>query len=229
MGLIALPHTIQAGQTALASEVQENFEAIVTVVNGGIQTVNITDNAVTQAKIASSAVGTNQIADGAVTAGKIATGAVTETKLDNSAVTANKLATNAVTTDKINTGAVTETKIANGAVTVDKMSAAALAQPLLTLFPGLDSAPRLYVVKSSGTVEIPTGWSVTHDNNGTYTVTHNFGSTNYLVLFEGLIGVTPHAVTEVVTKSSNYFTYRSQYITNSPYITGAVNCLVLRL
>lgn len=185
MGLVTLPHTIKAGQTALASEVQENFEAIITAVNGGIQTVNITDDAVTQAKIADGAVGTSQIADGAVTAAKIATGAVTETKLDNSAVTANKLANNAVTTAKINNGAVTTDKLGSGAVTTTKLATSAVEYITGTLIPQYGKV-RFYVLKyvlGLGGVVVPSGWSVNRSSEGVYVVTHNLGHTSYAPIF----------------------------------------------
>lgn len=212
MGLVTLPHTIKAGQTALASEVQENFEAIVTVVNGGIQTVNITDNAVTQAKIADSAVGEAQIASSAVTAAKIATGAVTETKLDNSAVTANKLANNAVTTAKINNDAVTADKLGSGAVTTTKLATSAVEYVTGTLVPQYGKV-RFYVLKyvlGLGGVVVPSGWSVSRSTEGVYVVTHNLGHTSYAPIFAPYGANAYHAIS-TSNQSTSTITVRTYF------------------
>lgn len=87
----------------------------------GIQTENIKDLNVTEAKIAANA----------VTEGKIGTGAVTETKIGAAAVTADKIGALAVTEAKINTAAVTADKIDTGAVTEDKIGAGAVSDTAL--------------------------------------------------------------------------------------------------
>ena len=84
MALVNLPNVFEAGETALASEVNQNFTAITEQVNGNLD-------------------GTN-----------IANGSITENKLGNGAVTTVKLASNAVTTNKIADGSITEDKLAPG-------------------------------------------------------------------------------------------------------------------
>ena len=120
-----------------------------------ILTVDLADDAVTQAKLADDAVGTNQIADGAVTSAKLASGvlttgnlsdngvttvkladdAVTQAKLADGAVGTDQIAANAINSEKIENagiesaniadGAVTTTKIANGAITSSKIATGA--------------------------------------------------------------------------------------------------------
>ena len=81
-----------------------------------IDTANIANNAVTNAKINDRAVTTSKIADAAVTANKLASSAVTNAKIANNTITATQLANNAVTTDKIANGAVTQAKLAANVV-----------------------------------------------------------------------------------------------------------------
>ena len=75
-------------------------------------TVDIADDAVTEAKIANNAVTESKIAELQVTTGKIADFQVTNGKIDSNAVTQSKIADNAVT----------ETKIANNAITTPKFA-----------------------------------------------------------------------------------------------------------
>ena len=82
-----------------------------------VQTIGITNDAVTADKIATGAVGTTEIADDAVTTAKIADNAVGTTEIANDAVTAAKIAT----------GAVGTTEIANAAVTADKMGSGSVS------------------------------------------------------------------------------------------------------
>jgi hypothetical protein len=58
----------------LASEADADIDTIFAAWNGGADTVNLRDNAVTSAKIAPGAVGTRELADGGVTSSKLATG-----------------------------------------------------------------------------------------------------------------------------------------------------------
>jgi hypothetical protein len=64
MAKITLPYTLANGNTADGGQVQQNFDAVLTQVNGNLDANNI----------ASSGVGTTQIADGAVTLAKLASG-----------------------------------------------------------------------------------------------------------------------------------------------------------
>jgi hypothetical protein len=81
-----------------------------------VDTLQLSNNAVTNAKIAVGAI------QGAV----IAAGAITETKIDDDAISTPKLQAGAITAAKIDTGAVTATKIASGAVTTVKLDAEAV-------------------------------------------------------------------------------------------------------
>ncbi len=76
-----------------------------------INTNDIVDGAVTDAKLADNAVVTSKINDGAVT----------NVKLEDNAVTASKIDDNAVVTSKINDGAVTNGKLADNAVNTSKI------------------------------------------------------------------------------------------------------------
>lgn len=67
-------------------------------------------------------VGTNQITDGAVTFAKLANDAVTSVKIADGAVTNGKLASSSVSTAKLQDSAVTEGKLDNGAVTEQKLA-----------------------------------------------------------------------------------------------------------
>lgn len=101
-----------------------------------VQTGDLGDDAVTNAKIAVDAIQGDVIAAGAITESKIGSDAVTTAKLANDAVTADIIAANAVTTTeiadssistpKIVSGAITAGTISTGAVTADKVLANAI-------------------------------------------------------------------------------------------------------
>lgn len=104
---------------------------------GTIDTADISDAAVTAAKIGAAAVEAAKIANNAVTTDKINALAVTEAKVAASAITtakiaaaavaAGNLATSAVTSDKINALAVTEAKVAANAITTGKIADLAIS------------------------------------------------------------------------------------------------------
>lgn len=82
------------------------------ILNGGVNTTQLADNAVTTAKIL----------DANVTAGKLASDSVTTAKILDANVTAAKLASDSVTTAKILDGNVTTAKIADANVTDAKLA-----------------------------------------------------------------------------------------------------------
>ncbi len=88
------------------------------IADGGVESSNLSDEAVTNEKIAQGAVTSSKISDASVTGADIADGAVTTTELAENAVTSSRLANNAVITAKIADRAVTNAKLAsNAAVT----------------------------------------------------------------------------------------------------------------
>ena len=93
MAHLTYPFTITPNTLASASQVMGNFDAIKSILNGGIDGTNLADGAVTAGKLASKAVDTSALADGAVTDGKLADGAVTNAKVAAAAAIAlSKLA-----------------------------------------------------------------------------------------------------------------------------------------
>jgi hypothetical protein len=131
MATITLPYTITNGQTTDATKLMADLNAIVTEVNGNLESVNIKDLAVitdklaalavTAAKLATDAVETLKIKDLNVTVAKLATDSVETLKIKDANVTAAKLATDAVETLKIKDANVTAAKIATDAVETSKI------------------------------------------------------------------------------------------------------------
>ena len=104
--------------------------------DGTVTTAKLADDAVTAAKLASSAVVTASIVDDAVTAAKLASSAVvtasivddnvTQAKIADDAVGADQLASSAVVTASIVDDAVTQAKIADDAVGADQLASSAV-------------------------------------------------------------------------------------------------------
>lgn len=103
MSQITLPNALADGTTAYGSEVRENDDAIVLVVNGGLDDGNIAVSAAIAgsklSNVAGSRVPTDRIEDDAVTADKLRDDAVTD-------------ANRAVTTNHIRDAAVRKAKVA---------------------------------------------------------------------------------------------------------------------
>jgi hypothetical protein len=106
----------------LAGEVDADLDTIYGAWNGGADTVNIRDSAVTSQKLAADAVGPREIADGGVFTVALADNAVTTPKLADGAVTSGKLAPGAVTSGQLGPGSVTTVTIAEGNVTDSKIA-----------------------------------------------------------------------------------------------------------
>lgn len=112
MGLIPSLNEFVPGTPILASQVNSNFDSIVSVVNGGLSEENIQNLSISTVLIANSAVTTPKILDGAVTAEKLDDSSVVTEKIANTAVTLAKMAPNSVDTDNLVDGAVTVAKSA---------------------------------------------------------------------------------------------------------------------
>lgn len=208
MGQLSTPNTFVAGTAAKASEVNANFEAVESVVNGNIDTTNLKDVSVTTGKLADSAVTTAKIADDAVTSAKIADNAVTAAKLASDAVTGSigdedittdmltdgavttvKLADDAVTASKLGDGAVTSSKLGDGSVAFDKLTSVAISGIIEALFPqhgntvqdgtGDSADVRVhFVAYEDGSIVTP---SVTLRDGGTALSVTNFAPGNYQI------------------------------------------------
>ena len=108
------------------------FSQVPTFPNNTIETADIQDDAVTQAKIADSAVGSDQIASDAVTQAKIADDAVGADQLASNAVVTASITNANVTTAKIADDAVTQAKIADDAVGADQLASDAVVTASIT-------------------------------------------------------------------------------------------------
>ena len=111
------------------------------VATGAIDADAIAANAITAGKIAASAIGATQIATGAITSVKFASGAVTAsaiaanaigaTQIGTGAISNTKIADNAISDAKINAGAITAAKIASSALTAAKFGSSAITSTVL--------------------------------------------------------------------------------------------------
>tara|TARA_R100001086_G_scaffold242540_1_gene170324 strand:- start:540 stop:1778 length:1239 start_codon:yes stop_codon:yes gene_type:complete len=90
--------------------------------DGTVTTAKLADDAVTAAKLASSAVVTASIVDDAVTAAKLASSAVVTASIVDDAVTQAKIADDAVGADQLAASAVVTASIVDDAVTLAKMA-----------------------------------------------------------------------------------------------------------
>ena len=96
------------------------------ITDGAVSTAKILAGAVVTAKLAAGAVTADTIAANAITTAKILAGAVVTASLAASAVTADTIATNAITAVKISAGAIETAKIAAVAITAEKIAADAI-------------------------------------------------------------------------------------------------------
>lgn len=103
------------------------------ITDGAISTAKIAAGAITASQIAADTITAANIAAGAVTAAELAAGSVTTAKLDAGAVTADKITASTITGDKIAANAITATNIAANAITADKVSAGSITAAKLSV------------------------------------------------------------------------------------------------
>lgn len=123
--------SVVAGQSITITYDDAAGTSTIAVTAGSIDTAQITDDAVTAAKLAAGAVETANIADGNVTTAKLADDSVTTAKIVDANVTDAKLASNSVTTAKITDANVTTSKLADDAVTTVKITDANVTEAKL--------------------------------------------------------------------------------------------------
>jgi hypothetical protein len=112
-----------------AADARTNLGLGILAILNSINTPQLTDGAVTSAKIANSAVSTSKIASGAVTSMNLANSSVTSEKIANAAVGTGQIANAAITTIKLADGVVTGEKLAGSAVTTPKLNDGAVTAP----------------------------------------------------------------------------------------------------
>lgn len=205
MSVVVLPNTITPNTPASATEVQANFDAIATIVNGNLDSANLKDDAVTASKLADDAVGTINVSNGAITTDKLAAasvtaakiaskavgvslladGAVTTAKLTDDSVTQAKIADSAVGSSQLASGAVTSGKVGNTAVDTANLVAGAVTPDKTSFLPQLTSSSEgVFVgrVKADGSATtLPAGWTSSKLSTGVYTITFT-GSGTYVAL-----------------------------------------------
>lgn len=86
-------------------------------ITGQITTTQITNNAISTAKLAAGAVTANEIAANTITAAKISAGTITATEISSGAITTAKLAAGAVTANELAANSIIAGKIAAAAIT----------------------------------------------------------------------------------------------------------------
>ncbi len=95
--LVALGPAVLAANTIGSSDIIDESILSQDIKNGEVQTVDLADLAVTQAKLGPSAVGTGNVADNSLTGADLADFAVTRTKLGLNSIGSNNVVNEALT------------------------------------------------------------------------------------------------------------------------------------
>jgi hypothetical protein len=152
------PPTLKRWQASITNwttfqlEVAANGIDTVKITNGAVTTTKIQDFAVTEAKISAGSVTESKLADGAVTRVKIANGAVDSTKLTNSAVSTANIADGAVTRVKLATDAVGGSSITNFGIGPNKLATNSVDNYAITN--GAITGDKIAALSVTGTVHI---------------------------------------------------------------------------
>ncbi|MEV6287395.1 hypothetical protein [Kribbella sp. NPDC051770] len=125
-----------------STDISDDAITTAKIAANAVTAAELNAGAVTTAKLAAGAVTTNELGAGAVTAVKIAADTITASELAANAVVAGKIAagtivaadisTGAITTAKLDAGAVTTAKLAAGAVTATEIAAGAITAAKLS-------------------------------------------------------------------------------------------------
>ncbi len=163
------------------------------IADGAVATSKIDIRAVTTDRIADLAITTDKVADFAIDRLKIADGAVNTSKIEDYAITTSKIADLAITTDKVADFAIDRWKIADGAVATSKIEDYAItnskiADLAVTTSKIADESVTYAklaqdvkdAIENSGGGGGARIFQTTIGNgtDSTYTITHNFDTTN---------------------------------------------------
>ena len=154
---------------------------------GTIGATQITDAAITTAKLAVGAVTADTIGANAIVAGKISANAVTSgtisagvvgaTEIAANAITATKIAAGAIEADKLAANSVTAVKLAAGSITSDKLTANCVTAGAIAA----SSVDANKIAANSINATHITAGSITADKIGAYAVTADKLDTNAII------------------------------------------------
>jgi microcystin-dependent protein len=196
MANVAIPHVFVQNTPARASEVNDNFSAVIAQVNGNLDSSNLVAGAVTEpilglgavteSRLATDAVTNSKIKDGEITDSKFAPGPFQEARIPN--LNANKVTSGTLGTDripgldtsKITSGTFANSRLANmdsqrikGRLTAGSGPPEDLTQAQMQTFLGISgliagAIPAGIITMWSGSVaSIPSGWTLCNGSNGT--------------------------------------------------------------
>lgn len=204
--------------TLVTAGTTQRFNAIVggnpTLGALAIDTGDISDDAVTAAKIAAGAVGASEIAADAVGTSEIATDAVTATEIAADAVGSSEIAADSVTTSELADDAVEAANLATGSVTDDAILADSVGTSELK-DDAVYTANILNGAVTADKIDLPAIQTDACDANGTGTFT--LGSwvgtgANLTLSANGLYIVLASGYAEDNTSSSGLLHWRSSVI-----------------